>query len=325
MRHYVYWYHLGAHTDPETQGYVGITRDLANRHYLHSTGRSGSTILKKAFNKYGELIQKQILFTGTRKQCLEMEQQLRPKEKIGWNICIGGGFAPDCTGRVHSAETRLKISKSSKGKVGKPSPFKGVTGRYTDEQRKHLGSFHKGKKLSKEQVEAIRIRSTGSNSANARKVYLIHKDNLTDVVEFGSLSEAVEFTKASYSGLRSAFQRVNKTLLCSPRPSKQGWHVIHESKVDNPMETLEEAKALMKGNLQTMNKACGEANHASKAITMEHQDGTMKVFGSRNQAAKYIGLTPSTLDYHAKNAIKSKQDSPYNSKGWRVKYVVCVG
>ena len=80
--------------------------------------------MRRAFEKYGEDgIVKDVVFTGTREECLAKEIELRPTSNIGWNIVPGGGSAPDCTGRKHSEETKAKSIDTLK----KYEPTKGST------------------------------------------------------------------------------------------------------------------------------------------------------------------------------------------------------
>lgn len=76
----LYWIHLGTHTDPETEGYIGISNDPHRRFQEHK--RSSLFITDGC--RY------EILMVGGRDRCLEAEHRLRPHSYIGWNTTAGG-------------------------------------------------------------------------------------------------------------------------------------------------------------------------------------------------------------------------------------------
>jgi group I intron endonuclease len=209
MTCYVYWYHLPEHSENTKEGYVGITSDLKTRHWYHSTRRTNQH-LANAFNKYNSKILKEILFEGTREQCLLLESELRPEDNIGWNICKGGGDAPSWEGKQHSEETKQKISESNKG-IPRPNVWKGKTGRYTEEHRKLIGSYHKGKTISEEHRRKISEKNSGINHARSEEITLIHKDNPNDELTFCNMREASEQLNINYPSLRSQVRRKSKS------------------------------------------------------------------------------------------------------------------
>jgi len=221
----VYWYHLESHNDVMSQGYVGVTSNQKERHWQHTKWvGSNSLVLRKAFEKYGEdSIHKTILLTGSKEECLLEEARLRPAKSIGWNIAIGGGYAPDCTGRKHSEETKAKISRGNKGKnLGKVSPMKGSTGRYSKETLEAIGISQRGKTISKAHREAITFKLSGSKNKAARYIVLIHQSNPTKEFYFGSIIEASLGTGVSRSALKSTIVRQAKTY------NKKGWRVLFD-------------------------------------------------------------------------------------------------
>jgi hypothetical protein len=91
----VYWIHHPEHTDMFTQGYIGITKNIAKRFECHKN-RPANKHFKRAIKKYGwDNLVKEILLVSDRVYCYLIESQLRPKEYIGWNINKGGGFLPE--------------------------------------------------------------------------------------------------------------------------------------------------------------------------------------------------------------------------------------
>lgn len=242
-KHYVYWYHLDTHTDPITQGYIGVTNWPTRRHYQHSIGSGkGSRHLYSALKKYGDRVQKSyLMITYDREEALLEELFFRPVANIGWNICAGGGDAPDCTGRIHSVATRKQISESGKRtKASKPpvtSRFKGKTGRWTDEQRAAIGQAHKGKVISEAHRKAITEKNSGADHTRAQEVILVHKDMPSLLKRYPTITEAAQKLGVGYSGLRSLYQAAQRDRE-SKGPSRDGWVLLYGSDQNIPEDTV---------------------------------------------------------------------------------------
>ena len=88
----VYWLRLLDHTDPISEGYIGVTSNLAYRLHRHKTKTIKlDTHLARAILKYGwDNIVMDVLYTGTNKECFDKEKVMRPNFQIGWNEAIGG-------------------------------------------------------------------------------------------------------------------------------------------------------------------------------------------------------------------------------------------
>lgn len=221
----VYWYRLKEHVDIHSQGYVGVTSRQKQRHWQHTSWIGSSClILRRAFEKYGEdLILKDVVFKGTREECLLKEIELRPTAPIGWNAVAGGGVTPDCTGRVHSDETKAKIGRGNKGKnLGRVSPFKGVTGRYSESTLEAIGVAHRGKTISEEHKESCRQKLSGSKHVYARHIVLCHVDSPDVEHYYGSIGEAAVVTGVSRPALKSTVSNRRTTY------NRKGWRVLFE-------------------------------------------------------------------------------------------------
>jgi len=95
--------------NPYKEGYIGITNKSINERLLgHKKAYSKCSIVKKAIEKYNdiEIIE---LHNTTKIDALKLEEKYRPSEKIGWNICKGGGYPPR-----PSEKTKAKISATIK-------------------------------------------------------------------------------------------------------------------------------------------------------------------------------------------------------------------
>jgi len=219
----VYWYHLAEQKDIFTEGYVGVTNQPKRRHQQHMLNRSKCTVLHRALVKHGDNIIKDIVLSGTREECIAEEIRLRPNKQTGWNIVEGGGSTPDCTGRTHSAETKAKISKGNKGKnLGAKSKFKGITNRYSDEHKKLLGSYHKGKIISQKHRNSITEKLSGKGSPLSRFIVLEHIDKVGETFKFGSIGEAAKELNLTRSALKATVLRKSTSY------NKKGWKVLFE-------------------------------------------------------------------------------------------------
>jgi hypothetical protein len=117
MTYFVYWVHLPEHTKEE--GYVGITNNpkirWADHKYQASRGTHRNNYFQNAINKYKDLLIHEIILEGSLEECATYEHELRPSEKIGWNLHIGGE-CPGMTGRKHTKATKKQLSKLAKEK-----------------------------------------------------------------------------------------------------------------------------------------------------------------------------------------------------------------
>jgi hypothetical protein len=106
----LYWIHHIDASDPFTEGYIGVTKNLDNR--LEYNKNSKYTV-GKAIRKYSKDIICDILYQNLDEQsAFNLEAKYRPSEKIGWNLAEGGFGA---VGKLIPDEnTKLKMSESHK-------------------------------------------------------------------------------------------------------------------------------------------------------------------------------------------------------------------
>ena len=149
----LYWLRLPEHTDMFTEGYVGVSIDLAKRYNAHKNTKQNQH-LSYAIKKYGfDNLVKQIVLVADKEYCLDIEKKLRPSNKIGWNIVAGGGnppaipnstsfkkgFIPWNKGVPMDDETRAKVSAA---KMGTTSWNKGIS--MSDETKAKVSAGKKG-------------------------------------------------------------------------------------------------------------------------------------------------------------------------------------
>jgi hypothetical protein len=131
----VYWIKRKHHTDPETQGYVGVSKALSTRLQEHRR--------TKWFCETDHDVEVLAKFDDA-KDAYAYEEQMRPTSQIGWNINKGGIQPPDMTGCVGWNKGR-KLSKEHRDAI-----CKGMTGHkrgaYGEAHRKAISDSLSGEK-----------------------------------------------------------------------------------------------------------------------------------------------------------------------------------
>ena len=90
----VYWIRKPDYTDINTEGYVGVSKNIKKRwQQLKANAkrkRHPNSLLESAINEYQDELVYEVVFTGTESECYELEKKLRPSPSIGWNLRSGG-------------------------------------------------------------------------------------------------------------------------------------------------------------------------------------------------------------------------------------------
>jgi len=146
---YVYWLHLPEHTDANIEGYVGVSRNPSYRLWEHRNDvkkdNHCNPYLSRVIKKYSNNLTQTILFEGSEEECYDYEEKLRPIKNIGWNLNKGGFHPPSASGRVLSADHKVKIGKSN---TGKKHP-------HNEEAKQKISQARKGISLSNVTKEKI--------------------------------------------------------------------------------------------------------------------------------------------------------------------------
>jgi hypothetical protein len=108
-------YHIRRSSNPQqSEGYIGITMNDIN-YRLGEHKVRGNKHLMNAFNLYNDIII-EILLKGPLWLCKLHEYNLRPNEKMGWNLAIGGGKPPIINsdiGRIRGTKGYYKSKECS--------------------------------------------------------------------------------------------------------------------------------------------------------------------------------------------------------------------
>lgn len=157
------------HTSPSNKVYIGITSREPEKRWRNGNGYYNNKHFYNAIKKYGwDNFQHEVLHTGLTKEEAEqkeielIKQYNSANPNYGYNLDNGGSCADRVTeatrrkisqrnkGKIISKETRMKISKSTKG-VKKPE--------FSKESLEKMSRSHIGKKLSEEQKAKIKENS----------------------------------------------------------------------------------------------------------------------------------------------------------------------
>lgn len=166
MKAIVYWIHYKDHTDPYSQGYVGVTVDFERRIKSHineaKNGIHSNEFLRQHLTHND--IQIDILHIDEELVCYELERKYRPELNIGWNISKGGGEGGVIrTGYKLSEEFREKRKLAMIGNkiaaVNKGKPK-------SEEHRKKIGNALKHKPKS---IEHKRKQSDAMKEVHKKK------------------------------------------------------------------------------------------------------------------------------------------------------------
>ena len=145
----VYWLRLETHSDPSSEGYIGVSTDLDQRISSHlrlaENGKHENSHLLNAIRKSGNNIIQEVVAVGTEEYCYKLEEKLRPKEQIGWNIAPGGYGPPSTANKIWinngKEHKRIKASELEKYKDWS----KGRINVFSDEEKQRRKERYSGK------------------------------------------------------------------------------------------------------------------------------------------------------------------------------------
>ena len=128
QKHYVYWVHEDFHTDPKTEGYVGVSVDPKRRlsnHRYEGTSEECANYLLRCDDARTKPNQPIIAEFDDRAAALAFEKELRPERGVGWNHAAGG-WGGAFLGRHHTEETKQILREASTGRVATEASKKKV-------------------------------------------------------------------------------------------------------------------------------------------------------------------------------------------------------
>lgn len=188
------------HIFPNQKYYVGITSKKPELRWGHKGNNyCRQTYLYNAIQKYGwdniehDIIASNLTEDEAKKFEMVLIDKLDCKYPNGYNLTSGGdgvkgfgcfGEKNGMYGKIHSEETKQKISSSRKNKlVGSENPFYGK--HHSEESKEKISKNNKGKKTSKEVVQKIAEK-------NMKKVCQINTTTNEIINIYNSIKEAAE-------------------------------------------------------------------------------------------------------------------------------------
>jgi group I intron endonuclease len=204
-------------TNPNGRVYIGQTKNFKKRKSYYSASMNGQPLLQRSIAKYGyeshsfEVIDEcECDINNNSLDELEIywineykSNHIKYPENLGMNLTDGGGGR---FGYKLTEETKLKISKSNKGK------------KLTEETKLKISQSHTGKKIPDEVKKKI------SNSTKGEKSHLYGKEKSPEIKEklrkanLGKISskrkkvEAYNYLTGEYIGTYDSFTECQKEL-----------------------------------------------------------------------------------------------------------------
>lgn len=181
----VYWIRFEEHTDPYTEGYIGVTTNFRNRIKRHKK----EVELRIHANEHltenleNENIRIDVLHEAEEEACYDLEKQYRPERLIAWNIAAGGAEG-GCkrTGYTLSEKFKEKrriymrgnkfasYNKNKKSEEHKRKIAESLRGKNkSEEQKKKQSVVMSGRTLSEEHKEKIRLAALGKKRGPYRR------------------------------------------------------------------------------------------------------------------------------------------------------------
>lgn len=165
--------------------------------------------------EYTTTVQEAVIKTNTQANAIyiAVKRKSNTYNHLGWH------FKHENTNKeTIQTINQLRSKFMAKYRIGKQSHFKGMTNRWTEEQKKQIGLAHKGKTISEEQKRIVGEKNS-KNPSLCTQITLKHKDS-EELYTFHSITEASKQLNIPLSRLKS------KHLRPLGRYGKDGWAII---------------------------------------------------------------------------------------------------
>lgn len=223
--------------------YVGITSQKLNKRWNYGNSYL-NTRFGNAIKKYGwENFEHEILFENLTKEEAEQKEIELIRElnltnrEIGYNTCLGGegtngySFTDEDRKKMSMAHKNIKLSDSHKEniklalkeyyKTHKYKVNEEAIKRMTETRKKQGSPWNKGRKISEEAKEKIRLANIGKKQSDETKIKRAKKlskpvEMLTKDEEyirtFSSISEASIYVKCNTGHITECCRGIRKTI-----------------------------------------------------------------------------------------------------------------
>ena len=132
----IYWIKYLEHTDPFTDGYIGLTsQSLKDRFNDHKQNNKNKHLKNRCKQEKVEVIC--LMENLTQEEARKIEEIYRPSENIGWNINKGGDLPPSRKGKISPKSKLTGEQRTEKQKLAAAKHAEYMKGKKHSGQRKN--------------------------------------------------------------------------------------------------------------------------------------------------------------------------------------------
>jgi predicted GIY-YIG superfamily endonuclease len=138
----LYWIKYPNYTNPNTEGYIGITSQSIEKRFTdHKSNRKNKLLANRCKKENVDIV---CLHENlTKEEAKLLEEQYRPLENIGWNINKGGDLPPSRKGKISPKSTLIGNKRTEKQKEASQKHSKRMMGTNHSGMRKHKVDYSK--------------------------------------------------------------------------------------------------------------------------------------------------------------------------------------
>jgi hypothetical protein len=132
----LYWIKYPEHTNPQSEGYIGITSQTIEKRFNNHKHNNKNIHLKnrcRQENVVAICLHENLL----KEEAQKLEEEYRPFENIGWNINKGGDLPPSRKGKCGSKNLLVGNNRTEKQKVGSLKRSEKIKGNNFSGKRKN--------------------------------------------------------------------------------------------------------------------------------------------------------------------------------------------
>lgn len=132
----LYWIKYPNYTNPNTEGYIGITSQTIHKRFTDHKSNTKNKLLSNRCKK--EIVEIVCLHEGlSKEQAKFLEEFYRPYENIGWNMNKGGDLPPSREGKVSQKSILKGEERTEKQKLASQKHSERMKGTANSSKRKN--------------------------------------------------------------------------------------------------------------------------------------------------------------------------------------------
>ena len=180
MTTYLYWIRHPEQTEPNLEGYIGITQNPKSRFQSHKTSGENTYLQRNIVKGATMEILREF---NTREEALTEEIKYRPERSIGWNIMEGGGNPPILRGKdSYNWKRPWSAEKLAKQRIAQSKPKPRINGK--DPKGKHSEAnrlINTGRKWYNDGEKNYRLKPGDTRSETLTPGRLISKEHRANI------------------------------------------------------------------------------------------------------------------------------------------------